>query len=501
MNLIESLKGLFHSAPSVSSPSSEMTERTANLAVPNSFVQSVVKDICIAVMNNQQAAGSPLTKEELEQMLVQVAQVISASYQQAMAKSSLDEANSKDESTVKDEAPQEVAKPAEKTKAITSKSKDMMARLMAFLRQHYHFQYNVLTRETEMRDLTAPTAQYVVVTKREENTLVLDAHEAGIDCWNADVNRIIHCSKVDEYHPFIQYFNRLPKWDGVDRVTPLAKRISDNEVWVTFGFHRWMLAMVAQWMHHVTAQDRANCVAPLLISEKQGQGKSTACRMLLPTELQRYYTESFDLSNQSACEAKLADAGLINLDEFDKFTTKKMPLLKNLMQEKALNIKRAYASTATPLHRIASFIGTSNRRDLLVDKTGSRRFICIEVNELIDCETPIEYEQLYAQLKEEVLNGEHTYFNKEEEAKVQENNRPYYRTSVEEEAFFRHFRFAEKDEEGCVFMNASAILKELKKEEGSVLRGVTADSFCRLMPQLGKRVHTKWGNGYYVVKL
>jgi hypothetical protein len=61
-------------------------------------------------------------------------------------------------------------------------------------------------------------------------------------------------------------------------------------------------------------------VAPLLISEKQGQGKSTACRMLLPTSLQRYYAENFDLANPTACEAKLADAGLINLDEFDKFT-------------------------------------------------------------------------------------------------------------------------------------------------------------------------------------
>jgi predicted P-loop ATPase len=171
------------------------------------------------------------------------------------------------------------------------------------------------------------------------------------------------------------------------------------------------------------------------------------------------------------------------------------------MQEKALNIKRAYAATSTPLHRIASFIGTSNRHNLLVDKTGSRRFICVEMNEQIDSETPIEYEQLYAQLKEEVLSGARTYFNKEEEAKIQENNRPYYRSSVEEEAFFRHFRFANKDEEGAVFMNATDIFKTLKKEEGSVLRGVTPHAFCRLLPTLGKRVHTKLGNGYYVVKV
>jgi predicted P-loop ATPase len=483
MSLFEKVKGLFHSAPSVSSPIGEMTERTAQGTV-SPLVQSLLSDVCIAIMNNQQASSSPLKKEELERMLTQVALVISASYQQH-AVSSKDEAQSQ-----KEEAPLKI-----------TKSQTMMERLMTFLRSRYHIQYNVLTRETEMLDLASPTAKYVVVTKREENTLVLEAQAEGIDCWNADVNRIIHCSKVDEYHPFIQYFENLPKWDGQDRVKALAERISDNKVWTDFGCHRWLLSAVAQWMHHTSANDRANCVAPLLISEKQGQGKSTACRMLLPTQLQRYYTENFDLSNISGCEAKLADAGLINLDEFDKFTAKKMPLLKNLMQEKALNIKRAYATTSTPLYRIASFIGTSNRRDLLVDKTGSRRFICVEVNELIDCETPIEYEQLYAQLKEEVLSGERTYFNKEEEAKIQANNRAYYRSSVEEEALFRHFRFADKDEEGAVFMNATDIFKVLKKEEGSVLRGVTAHAFCRMLPALGKRVHTKWGNGYYVVKL
>ena len=44
-----------------------------------------------------------------------------------------------------------------------------------------------------------------------------------------------------------------------------------------------------------------------------------------------------------------------------------MPLLKNLMQASALNIRKAYKRSASALPRIASFIGTSNREDLLVD--------------------------------------------------------------------------------------------------------------------------------------
>ena len=54
-----------------------------------------------------------------------------------------------------------------------------------------------------------------------------------------------------------------------------------------------------------------------------------------------------------------------------------MPLLKNLMQASALNIRKAYKRSASALPRIASFIGTSNREDLLVDRTGSRRFLCV----------------------------------------------------------------------------------------------------------------------------
>ena len=90
--------------------------------------------------------------------------------------------------------------------------------------------------------------------------------------------------------------------------------------------------------------------------------------------------------------------GLINLDEFDKYAEKKMPLLKNLMQMSSLHVCKAYQRNFRDLPRIASFIGTSNRFDLMSDPTGSRRFFCVEVEKPIDCEG-IEHEQIFAQLK------------------------------------------------------------------------------------------------------
>jgi len=203
---------------------------------------------------------------------------------------------------------------------------------------------------------------------------------------------------------------QLPKWDGKDRVTELAARVSDNPVWVQ-GFHRWMLGVTAQWMK-LDMGNRTNSMAPLLVSNEQGWGKSTFCRSLMPGELADYYTDSFDLNAPAACEQKLAAFGLINMDEFDRLPASKMPLLKNLMQMLALNIRKAYRQSHEPLHRIASFIGTSNLETLLVDRTGSHRFLCVKLEHPIDCSTSIDHAQLYAQLKEELLQGERYWFRR-----------------------------------------------------------------------------------------
>ena len=83
---------------------------------------------------------------------------------------------------------------------------------------------------------------------------------------------------ISKYHPFTAYFEQLPEWDGKDRVSALARRVSDDPVWVN-GFHRWMLGLSAQWMQFRPDTNRANSVTPLLVSSRQGLGKSTFCRL------------------------------------------------------------------------------------------------------------------------------------------------------------------------------------------------------------------------------
>ena len=391
-----------------------------------------------------------------------------------------------------------------------AKSCSLMQEVTAFLTSRYRFRFNVLTEETEVAEVTnnIPDThlRYTKVDERWMNTLSMEAIETGIDCWDRDIQRFVRSRRISEYHPFTAYFEQLPEWDGKDRVSALARRVSDDPVWVN-GFHRWMLGLSAQWMqfrsdtNNANSANRANSVAPLLVSSRQGLGKSTFCRLLMPDALKAYYTESYDLSSPASAEAKLAAYGLINLDEFDKLSASKMPLLKNLMQASALNIRKAYKRSASALPRIASFIGTSNREDLLVDRTGSRRFLCVSLEHAIDCVTPVEHEQLYAQLKAELLSGKRSWFNKEEEQAIQQHNALFYKHIPEEEVFRLCFRFATQEDhpQEVLTLSATQLFERMKSAHPSAMRGMTAYSLSRILPQLGERVHTAKGNVYRVV--
>lgn len=370
-------------------------------------------------------------------------------------------------------------------------------KMKRYLNAHYEFRYNVLSEINEFRPKGEGLLTFRILGKRELNALCMEIQSAGIPCWDRDVARYIHSTLVEDYHPFSLYIQELPKWDGEDRLTDLAQRVSTEAYWVKH-FHRWMLALMAQWMGKNTTY--ANCVAPLLVSEEQGWLKSTFCKSLMPEPLQAYYTDQIDLSGNGRLEGKLAVMGLINLDEFDRLSSRAMAKLKNLMQLSSLNIRKSYQKNYSQLPRIASFIGTSNRKDLLDDPTGSRRFLCVEVEHRIDC-TDIDLSQIYAQLKAELEAGERYWFTSEEEQEIQFHNEAFYQVHPEEELFRNHFRVPSEGEM-CEMFSLSEILEALKEKHGSLLRNVSMVKFGNALVASGvERVHTKFGNRYKLVRV
>ena len=371
---------------------------------------------------------------------------------------------------------------------------EVLFSLETFLTENYEFRYNQLKDCTEFRKRNTHD-DFIRIDQRGMNTLCLEAKKQGINCWDRDVSRFVYSFQIPSYHPFLDYMKHLPQWDGQDRITGLAKRISNDRLWIQ-GFRLWMLGMAAQW----TGKEmiHANALVPLLISRQQGLQKSTFCKLLVPNELQAYYTDSFDLASPAVAEQKLALFGLINLDEFDKISEKKMPLLKNLLQMSRLNIRKSHQSNFSSLPRVASFIGTSNQKELLTDPTGSRRFLCIEVNEEIDS-SPIDHAQLYAQLKTLLEQGERYWMNKEEEAAWKKVNQSFYRISAEEDVFNRYYH-KPLPGESIETYSAAEIYRRLKQKSPESMRNVSVQRLAQTLSAIGiERIHTRYGNLYRVV--
>ena len=379
------------------------------------------------------------------------------------------------------------------------KAANLESALGSFLAGRYGFRFNVLTGATEFRSLPdKENGTFRPVTERDLNAVCLEAHRHGIDCWDRDVARMVHSADIPEYHPFRQYFQRLPAWDGLDRLHDLAARVSDSPLWIQ-AFHRWMLGLAAQWAG-LSDGLHAHSTAPLLVSDEQGLGKSTFCRALMPPQLQAYYTDSVDLARPDKVERQLTEMGLLNLDEFDRIPEKKHPLLKNLMQLSALNLRKAYQRHGQALPRIASFIGTSNSCELLSDPSGSRRFICVLVEHPVDC-TGIDHAQIYAQLKAELENGERYWFSHGEENALRLHNAAFYRICPAGEVLRRYYRAAQPGEK-VRLLSLPEIFARLRRLEPGAMAGVTLPKLAQALVAAGvQKVHTHYGNRYRVVEL
>ena len=116
------------------------------------------------------------------------------------------------------------------------------------------------------------------------------------------------------------------------------------------------------------------------------------------------------------------------------------------------------------------FIDTSNRFDLLTDPTGSHRFLCVEVERMIDC-TYIEHDQIYAQLKAELLAVRRDWFTKEEEQVLQVQNEAFYRVCPAEDVFHSYFRVANPGEKS-LGLTAARIFRELQQKNSASMCSV-----------------------------
>ena len=316
-----------------------------------------------------------------------------------------------------------------------------------FLTANYDMRKNLMTGVAEYRMKYSEDQTFKPLTIEVRNDMTIEAREQGLKSWDQDVNRFIDSNRIDQYDPINTWLDKLPQWDGQDRIKELAARVPTEQPHWEKYLRYWLVGMVAQWRES-DKQLTGNALTPLLIG-RQGCGKTRFCKILLPPELRDYYNDKLNFKNEFDLNIALTSFALINIDEFDKTTNSQQIVLKYLLSSSDVKFRPPYGKTIKQYRRYTSFIGTTNQMQPLVDPTGSRRFVCVGIpnGKNIDFTDNLNHQQLYAQALHLFNNGERFWLEDDEIQTLIEENVPYQRTVDLVEMINESFR-KPKDGEG-----------------------------------------------------
>ena len=370
--------------------------------------------------------------------------------------------------------------------------------MATFVIENFEFRHNIVRDLYEYRRKGSENV-WKLIDKRQLNSINCRIQDEGeIFVLSSYVKQRIESELAVDYHPVRAYLNKVRgRWDGkTDYIADFARRISTSD-YCQRMVRIWLRAVVTQWLG--ADKQHANAVMLLLISPQQGLGKSTLFTSMLPPEIADYYTDDFKINAKGNAYRKMVEFAIVSLDEFEKIGRKQMPELKSMMQTLKPSFIGAYKKNFNQLPRIASFVGTTNERHVLTDHTGSRRFLILEPDGIINVES-IDHDQLYAQVLHEIENEKLPHwFSKDDEVEMEKHNKDYYVLTDVERLFLRYFSIPEREGDGA-FMSGPEIMQELEKHSQKTMAGVTANAFGRSMTRLGlRRVGHHDTDGYWVL--
>ena len=215
----------------------------------------------------------------------------------------------------------------------------------------------------------------------------------------------------------------------MESLSESCERSETDRLW-RVCFKKWFVGMVASWMY----DDVVNHQVLVLIG-KQGIFKTTWLEHLIPPALRAYCCKLANTTQINKDDRlRLAEFGLINLDELDSMSSRELNTMKSIITATDVNERAAYGYTKERKIRLASFCASSNRREFLTDITGNRRWLPFEVESI---ENPFQsilpYERMYAQARYLIQYGFNYWFDLDDIATLEEHNETFRAQESEEQ--------------------------------------------------------------------
>jgi predicted P-loop ATPase len=334
-----------------------------------------------------------------------------------------------------------------------------------YLNERYSFKFNEILNRTYYKDNEAKE-KFLLLKDYKLNSIKRELNNNSIPATKSDLKCLLESDYVANQNPFKDYFKNLPKWDmKTDYILELCNTVktTNNEDFY-WAVKKWLVATVA-----CSIEDDTTNQTVLIFTGKQGIGKTSWFQKLMPNDLKDYFYSGVINPANKDTTLLMSEKFIINLDELAAFNKKQIEAFKEMITKSTITERRAYAHFTEDYIRRASFVGSSNHNEILMDVTGNRRFLCFEATE-IDYQHQINMDLVYSQAIHLLKSKDFKYhFDKEDVLRLEENNKMFIQSS-EELGWVEELFTIPSDTEKVEYMNATEIADYIKSKKGTYLK-------------------------------
>lgn len=312
-----------------------------------------------------------------------------------------------------------------------------MAVLESFIVDNYSPERNLITNEIKIDN--------IVIDDHKLNSIYKTACKVldfGVS--KSDVRDIINSDATKDFNPLNEFFKvKEFKQRSIESYIDCVLPQSEYNRW---AFKKWIIGCVHNWL----SPSNETKVSPLtfvLCGQKQGTGKTSFFRNLLPKELEEYLIEKKIDPHEKDSMYNLAKGLICFDDEFGGLATKDVKDFKRVADTNWIDIRLPYSAYYTKIKRRAGLAGTTNEANILKDVTGNRRLLpcnveSIDYEKMINIDTASLWREAYSLWKADF----DWKIYKAEDLKFL-NDQTIYNIDINpvEELFFFHFSLEETE--------------------------------------------------------
>lgn len=320
--------------------------------------------------------------------------------------------------------------------------------------------YNMVTGMVQYK--LHQTDEWLTITDRLLASIVVGLKNQGIKVSLKVVKELMISDFSPPFHPFSDYFNWLPTWDGeTDYIEQLSDLVKvDNPKYWKKVFKKWVVSVVAG----CTQKGKPNHQM-LVLTGGQGIGKTSFFLKLIPLSLKEYATSGIINPTNKDDKILAGECFMILIDELAGFNQSNLEAMKQLITLSSFKVRRPYASSPEIIDRVASFCGTTNEDQFLIDPTGNRRFLIAQSTDIdLKALRKFPIDKMWAQATALLDDGFKHWFDKKDNLEIEKVNKEFLFRNQEEEALLSLFEPCErglKDLVNYYEITASAVTRKL----------------------------------------